>query len=98
MRISRRDFNKAGLGALSLAAIGAPAMAGPEHLLRKPIPSSGETVPVVGLGTNRYGVGDDAEKRAVLEKALARFHSLGGTVIDTVAIGAKTDDRYRLAR
>ncbi|MDJ0711054.1 MAG: aldo/keto reductase [Woeseiaceae bacterium] len=83
MPISRRDFNKAGLGALSLAAIGAPAMAGPDHLMRKAIPSSGETVPVVGLGTNRYGVGGDAAKRAVLKKALARFHLLGGTVIDT---------------
>ncbi|MDJ0751112.1 MAG: aldo/keto reductase [Woeseiaceae bacterium] len=83
MTISRRDFNKAGLGALSLAALGAPAMAGPEHLIRKPIPSSGETVPVVGLGTNRYGVGDDAAKRAVLKEVLARFHTLGGTVIDT---------------
>ncbi len=83
MKISRRDFNRAGLGALSLAAIGAPAMAGPEHLLRKPIPSSGETVPVIGLGTNRYGVGDDEAKRAVLRKTLARFHELGGTVIDT---------------
>ncbi len=83
MTISRRDFGKASLGALSLAAIGAPAMAGPEHLLRKAIPSSGETVPVVGLGTNRYGVGDDAAKRAVLKEALGRFHTLGGTVIDT---------------
>ncbi|MDJ0793769.1 MAG: aldo/keto reductase [Woeseiaceae bacterium] len=83
MKISRRDFSKAGLSALSLAAIGAPAMAGPEHLLRKPIPSSGETVPVIGLGTNRYGVGDDAAKRAVLKESLARFHALGGTVIDT---------------
>ena len=83
MGVSRRDFTKAGLGALSLAAIGAPAIAGPEHLMRKAIPSSGETVPVIGLGTNRYGVGDDAAKRAVLKEALARFHRLGGTVIDT---------------
>ena len=83
MKISRRDFNRCGLGALSLAAIGTSAIAGPEHLLRKPIPSSGETVPVVGLGTNRYGVGDDAAKRVVLKQALARFHTLGGTVIDT---------------
>ena len=83
MKISRRDFNRAGLGVLSLAAVGAPAMAAPKRLLRKPVPSSGETVPVIGLGTNRYGVGDDAAKQAVLKEALARFHELGGTVIDT---------------
>ncbi|MBT8082776.1 MAG: aldo/keto reductase [Gammaproteobacteria bacterium] len=84
MKISRRDFNKAGLGAISLAALGTgPALAGPEHLIRKAIPSTGELVPVIGLGTNRYGVGDDADKRAVLRVALERFHKLGGTFIDT---------------
>ena len=83
MTITRRDFNRAGLGALSLAALGGHAWAGPEHMIRKAIPSSGEKLPIVGLGTNRYGVGDDAEKRALLRAALGRFHELGGTVIDT---------------
>ena len=84
MRITRRDFSKAGLGALSLAALGGGrALAGPEHLIRKPIPSTGELVPVIGLGTNRYGVGGDAAKRALLRASLERFHALGGTVIDT---------------
>jgi aryl-alcohol dehydrogenase-like predicted oxidoreductase len=84
MKISRREFNKAGLGAVSLAALGAgPALAGPEHMIRRAIPSSGEQVPVIGLGTNRYGVGDDADKRALLRASLKRFHELGGTVIDT---------------
>ncbi len=40
-------------------------------------------MPIIGLGTNRYGVGNDVEKRAVLRAALSRFHELGGTVIDT---------------
>ena len=83
MTITRRDFNKTGLGALSLAALGGRAWAGPKHMIRKAIPSTGEKVPIIGLGTNRYGVGDDAEKRALLRAALARFHELGGTVIDT---------------
>ncbi len=83
MTVTRREFNKAGLGALSLAALGGHAWAGPEHMIRKAIPSSGEKVPIVGLGTNRYGVGDDTEKRALLRAALGRFHELGGTVIDT---------------
>jgi aryl-alcohol dehydrogenase-like predicted oxidoreductase len=83
MTITRRDFNKACLGALSLTALGGNARAGAEQIIRKAIPSSGELVPIIGLGTNRYGVGDDVEKRAVLRAALARFHELGGTVIDT---------------
>lgn len=84
MKISRREFNKAGLGAMTLATLGGgTALAGQEDLIRKAIPSTGEMLPIIGLGTNRYGVGDDAEKRDVLRAALARFHELGGTVIDT---------------
>ena len=84
MKITRREFNKAGLGAVSLAALGGSnVLADPAGLIRKAIPSSGELLPVIGLGTNRYGVGDDAEQRAVLRAALQRFHALGGTVIDT---------------
>jgi aryl-alcohol dehydrogenase-like predicted oxidoreductase len=75
----------AGLGALSLAALGGPALAGP--MIRKPIPSSGEMVPIIGLGTNRYGRRD----REVLLAALRRFHELGGTVIDTAPMYGKSE-------
>jgi diketogulonate reductase-like aldo/keto reductase len=85
MKMTRRDFNKAGLGALSLAALGGPAWAG--ELIRKPIPSSGEMVPVIGLGTNRYGQRD----RDVLLAALRRFHELGGTLIDTAPMYGKSE-------
>ncbi len=81
MKISRRDFTKAGIGAASMAAFG--AWAGPEHMIRKAIPSSGEELPIVGLGTNRYGVDTSSEARAPLKAALERFHALGGTVVDT---------------
>jgi aryl-alcohol dehydrogenase-like predicted oxidoreductase len=45
----------------------------------------------MGLGTNRYGVGDSPEARAPLREALARFRELGGTVIDT-APGYRTSE------
>jgi aryl-alcohol dehydrogenase-like predicted oxidoreductase len=84
MTITRREFAVAGLGALSVGVLGGDrALAGSDELLRKAIPSTGELVPVIGLGTNRYGAGDDAAKRAALRAALERFHALGGTVIDT---------------
>ena len=82
MKLNRREFTKAGLGAASLAALG-PAIAYPQHIIRKAIPSSGEKVPIIGLGTNRYGVGESAAARAPLRAALERFHQLGGTLIDT---------------
>ena len=80
--MDRREFTKASLGVASLAALG-PALAGPEHIIRKAIPSSGELIPIIGLGTNRYGVGESAAARAPLRAALQRFHALGGTLIDT---------------
>lgn len=83
-RISRRDFTKTTLAACSLVAAGGPAaLAGPANIIRREIPSSGEAIPIMGLGTNRYGVGDSADARAPLREALARFHEWGGSVVDT---------------
>jgi aryl-alcohol dehydrogenase-like predicted oxidoreductase len=72
------------MAAGSLMAMGpASAVAAPADLIKRPIPSSGEMIPIIGLGTNRYGRGTTAEGRAPLKEALARFHALGGTMIDT---------------
>ena len=82
MKITRREFNRSALGTALLAA--SPiSLAGPEDMIKRAIPSSGEHIPVVGLGTNRYGVDASEAARAPLREALARFHELGGTVIDT---------------
>lgn len=80
--MDRREFTRASLGAVSLAAL-RPAFSGPEHMIKKAIPSSGELIPIIGLGTNRYGVGKLEASRAPLRAALGRFHQLGGTLIDT---------------
>lgn len=82
MDIDRREFGKTALGIAATLAFGTGrAEAG--EIIRKAIPSTGEKIPVVGLGTNRYGVGGSAEARAPLRAALQRFTELGGTVIDT---------------
>ncbi|GFE90473.1 aldo/keto reductase [Steroidobacter agaridevorans] len=62
-------------GAIAEAADSLPA-------ITKPIPSTGEKLPVVGLGTNQYSVTapeDIAARREVLEN----FPKLGAKVIDT---------------
>ena len=87
MKITRREFNKAGLSALSLAALGGNALATGPELIRKPVPSTGEMLPVIGLGTNRYGRRD----RDVLLASLKRFHELGGTFIDTAPMYGKSE-------
>jgi len=82
--VSRRNFNKAVLLAGGVAyTAGAGAIAANRTPIERAIPSSGETLPVVGLGTNRYGVGSSAAEREPLRQALARFHELGGTLVDT---------------
>ena len=92
MKLSRREFTQASLGAGAVLAVGGQiALAGPDDLIRKSIPSSGEKIPVIGLGTNRYGVDKSAAARAPLRAALEQFNNLGGTVIDT-APGYRTSE------
>ena len=91
-RISRRVFTRTTLAACGLVAAGGPAaLATPADVIKRRIPSSGEFIPIMGLGTNRYGVGTAPGERAPLREALARFHELGGTVIDT-APGYRTSE------
>lgn len=53
-------------------------------LLKRPIPSSGETLPVVGIGTyDTFNVGPKAPERTELKQVLQEFAALGGTVIDS---------------
>jgi aryl-alcohol dehydrogenase-like predicted oxidoreductase len=51
-------------------------------LITKPIPSSGERLPVIGLGTNAYSVSEPAEL-AARKEVLEHFPKLGARVIDT---------------
>jgi diketogulonate reductase-like aldo/keto reductase len=65
------------------AAAAAPARADPAFLER-PIPSTSERLPAVGLGTWRtFDVGATASERAPLKEVLQRFVGLGGRVLDS---------------
>jgi aryl-alcohol dehydrogenase-like predicted oxidoreductase len=53
-------------------------------LILRAIPSSGEKVPAVGIGTaRRYDVAPGAPERAEIKEVLKLFSDLGGKVIDT---------------
>ena len=53
-------------------------------MLTRPIPSTGEMLPVIGLGTwQTFDVGDDRPARARLRAVLDEFVVLGGTVVDS---------------
>ena len=50
----------------------------------KPIPSTGETLPVIGIGTwQTFDVGDGAAERAPLREVLQAFAQAGGRVLDS---------------
>lgn len=71
-------------GALAFSAgLPMPSFAA-DQLVSKPIPASGEMLPVIGLGTARrfQGAASEAE-RAPLRDSLRRFLALGGRLIDT---------------
>jgi len=80
MTITRRDILKLGAGAAASALGGAAHSAA--ELTTRPIPSSGERLPVVGIGTNRYGTGSEAAI-APLRETLKTFAAAGGKLIDT---------------
>jgi aryl-alcohol dehydrogenase-like predicted oxidoreductase len=87
MTITRRALLEIGAGAGAAATLGAPALfAQDAPLVQKTIPRSGERIPPIGIGTNRYGVGTSEEERAPLRATLKLFAELGGKVIDTAAV------------
>jgi len=83
---SRRDALKAGMvtgaGLAFGAGVGTALGAPNPRMLTKPIPSTGEQLPIVGLGTNQYGV-EAPEEIAARRSVLAKLPELGGAVVDT---------------
>ena len=71
------------IGAMPLASTIARADS-PAQVIRKPIPSSHEAIPVIGIGTSRvFEVGDsNAERQGPLE-ALTALQTFGRAMIDT---------------
>ncbi|NBO74535.1 MAG: aldo/keto reductase, partial [Gammaproteobacteria bacterium] len=89
--LNRRHFIESSVAAAATAAVATaalPAAAGValsgEGLIRRRIPSSGEMLPVIGLGTSGpFEVGVDARDREPLAAVLSGFFEGGATVIDT---------------
>jgi aryl-alcohol dehydrogenase-like predicted oxidoreductase len=92
--LTRRKALRLGAGAVAAAAF-APGLlaaragaargtAAALEMIRRRIPSSGERIPVIGLGTwQTFMVGDSEAELAPLREVLRSFVDLGGTVIDS---------------
>jgi aryl-alcohol dehydrogenase-like predicted oxidoreductase len=85
MQISRRHFLKttAGIGAAMLLPQNF-ATAQSEPLLQKKIPSSGEMIPIIGLGTaRRYEEVKTEAEKIPLRETILKFKEVGLKVIDS---------------
>ncbi|UMY16837.1 aldo/keto reductase [Methylobacterium organophilum] len=90
--LSRRSL----IAAAALGPLAPPlarAAAAEPALLARRIPSSGESLPAMGIGTSRrYEVPPVPEQVAPLQAAVERFAALGGRVIDTAPSYGTAED------
>ena len=80
---NRRDFLR-GISGLGIGLALGPANAAPDAAIQRTIPSSGELLPVIGLGTwISFDIGDDIDARPQRLKVLQAFFEQGGGMIDS---------------
>jgi diketogulonate reductase-like aldo/keto reductase len=81
--MTRRQFFRF-VSAAGLELSTANVMAATSQLMRRPIPRSGETLPVIGLGTwQTFDVGEAVTARAQIREVLREFVAQAGSVIDS---------------
>ncbi len=83
--ISRRKFIGSLLGTLAgMSFLPDKLLSKQLPPIKRTIPSSGELLPIIGMGTSRtFDVGSDKEKLAELAKVLQVFFDGGGVLIDS---------------
>jgi len=90
MTVTRRKFFELSIAAAVIAK-GRAAVAEKAAIVTRAIPSSGEKLPMIGLGTNRYGV-TAADEIAARREVLRRMPELGATVIDTAPAYGQSEE------
>ncbi len=89
MPVSRRAV----VAAAALAPLASRFAQAAEPLIRRSIPSSGEMLPAIGIGTSRrYEVEPTPDNVAPLKEAVRTFVAGGGTVIDTAPSYGTAED------
>jgi diketogulonate reductase-like aldo/keto reductase len=78
---TRRDALRFGLATGAAATLLRRARAAELPVITKAIPSTGEKLPAVGLGTDQFRNGE----RDAIQTEIQRMQQMGGTVIDTAA-------------
>ncbi|HYD63269.1 MAG TPA: aldo/keto reductase [Noviherbaspirillum sp.] len=81
----------AGFGSAGAQAASAGPAAG--AILSRPIPSSGEMLPVIGLGTwQTFDVGTSNAERTPLAEVLSAFSALGGRLVDSSPMYGRAEE------
>ncbi|RWQ61812.1 aldo/keto reductase [Mesorhizobium sp.] len=84
MIITRRTFVKAAAASGAALVLPAAAPGAPPAPVMRAVPSSGEMLPAVGLGTwITFNVGDDPVLRDECAEVMAAFFEAGGRMIDS---------------
>jgi aryl-alcohol dehydrogenase-like predicted oxidoreductase len=102
--MTRREWLRRTLGAAGILALGPRALwageAGRPDLITRSIPSTGERLPIVGLGSSAsFAQAARAEDIATLRAVLERMVELGGRVLDTApSYGASEEVAGRIAQ
>jgi aryl-alcohol dehydrogenase-like predicted oxidoreductase len=93
-QISRRDTLRMALGVCAGVALRPHDLWAGEAatLVTKPIPSTGERLPVIGIGTaRRYDVAASEAELAPLREVVRNFTRMGGKLIDTAPSYGKAE-------
>ena len=85
MKLTRRNLIKMGAGASLVPLAGAwnPLWAAEQEIIRTTIPSSGQQLPSVGIGTVKFRGDPASAEMEPFARILELFHQLGGELVDT---------------
>lgn len=91
--MSRADFLRLAAGAAAGLLFGGRAVAAAPVMQRRPIPTSGESLPVIGLGTYRvFDVAPGSTEYARLPGVLEALFAAGGSVIDSSPMYGRAEE------
>ena len=92
--LSRRDLLATAAGAAMLSALPSPVWAQGAPIMTRPIPSSGEPLPIVGIGTSIvFDFENDPAKYAARRQVLQDLVAGGGKLIDTASTYGYAEER-----
>jgi diketogulonate reductase-like aldo/keto reductase len=98
---TRRQFLKSSAGAVLIGSAGITHLAqaaSKTEMLRRPIPSSGELVPAIGMGTSgSFQIPAGSAEYAALKEVVKRFFEGGATLIDTAPTYGNAEDNLGTA-